>query len=78
MLREGSRLYNSSEIAEKLDFYGCTLHLSPGADTSSLILYSLNKHLSKVLPIIESLLSTPLFPKQDLTTSKKEKSGSWK
>lgn len=66
LLREGTQHYTAAEIAESLDFYGATLSLPFNLDTSSLVLYSLNKHFGDTLPIIQDMLTAPAFTAKDL------------
>lgn len=66
LLREGTRNYTAAEIAETIDFFGGTLSLPFNMDTSSLVLYSLNKHFGDTIPLIRDLLTAPLFREEDL------------
>ncbi len=66
MLREGSRLFTSAQIAEKLDYYGAWLELSSSLNCGFITLYSLNKYFPKVLEIIADMLMHPLFPEKEL------------
>ena len=66
LLREGTRHYTAAQIAEAMDFYGATLSLPFNLDTSSMVLYSLNKHFADTLPIVQDMLSSPAFKEQDL------------
>ncbi|NDV81370.1 pitrilysin family protein [Bacteroides sp. 51] len=68
MLREGSRKYSSSDIAEKLDYYGAWLELSNSLEYAYLTLYSLNKYFAETLEIIESIVKDPVFPEKELDT----------
>lgn len=68
MLREGSRKYTSSDIAEKLDYYGAWLELSNSTEYAYLTLYSLNKYFAETLEVIESLVKEPIFPEKELET----------
>ncbi len=67
MLREGSRLFGSAEIAEKLDYYGAWLELSTTVNYSFLTLYSLNKYFAETLSVIESILKEPVYPEKELS-----------
>ena len=51
MLREGSSRMTSSEIAEKLDFYGAWLDLSSSVNNGFITLYSLGKFFDKTIDI---------------------------
>lgn len=66
LLREGTRNYTAAEIAETIDFFGGTLSLPFNLDTSSLVLYSLNKHFADTLPVIREMLTAPAFTERDL------------
>ena len=66
MLKEGTIQYASSEIAEKLDYYGAWLELSSSSEYEFITLYSLNKYFDETLKIIESLIKEPTFPHKEL------------
>lgn len=66
LLREGTKHYTAARIAEAIDFYGATLSLPFNLDTSSMVLYSLNKHFADTLPILQDMLRAPLFAAEDL------------
>ncbi len=66
MMKEGCKDYPSHEFNDLLDFYGATVKSSAGPDTSSFQLYSLNKHLAQVLPMIEDVIKEPLVDPRDL------------
>ncbi len=68
ILKEASRQYSSAEVAEHLDFYGCSLGAPYHIDASMLTLYSPSRQLSNVLPIVADLLAAPSFPEQELHT----------
>ena len=67
-LKEGTAHHDTAAIAETFDFYGATLQTPYNLDTSSIVLYSLNKHFHKVLPLMAELLESPTFPKKELDT----------
>lgn len=66
LLKEGTKNYTSAQIAEEVDFYGDTLSIPVNLDTSNVILYSLTKHLDKVLPLLGEVLNSPIFPQPEL------------
>src|SRR5476649_1600920 len=53
MLTDGTDMLTSSQIADKVDFYGAFLQVDYGYDQSLVTLYSLNKHLQHTLPVIK-------------------------
>lgn len=68
LIKEGTNKYSSSEISEKVDFYGGTLSTPYNLDTSNIVLYSLNRHLDELLPITAELIKYPEFPQDELDT----------
>ena len=65
MLQEGTSRHSSKEIAELLDYYGAFLETNITQDFASVAIYSLNKHLSNVLPTIEEIISDSVFNREE-------------
>lgn len=68
LLKEGTKNYNSAEIADKVDFYGAFLMPEYGFDITSLTLYTLNKHSHVLLPLIKEILTESTLPQRELDT----------
>lgn len=68
MLLEGTSSYAHREITDTIDFYGAYLMPEFSHDHSSLKLFSLNKHVPKLLPILKSILTESVFPERELNT----------
>jgi len=66
LINNGTAKLTAKEIAEKIDYYGAFLQTEYGADHTTITLFSLNKHLVTVLPIIWSILNESVFPQQEL------------
>lgn len=66
LLKEGSKHYSSAVLAEEFDFFGSTLSTPFNLDTSNVLVYSLNKHFDKIMPMVGDLLQYPAFPQQEL------------
>jgi len=66
MLNNGTKKLTSKEIAEQIDFYGAFFQTEYIQDQSSVTVYSLNKHLASVLPIVKDVLSDSQFPQSEL------------
>jgi len=66
LINNGTTALSAMEIAARVDYYGAFLQTEYGADQSSVKVYTLNKHLAAVLPIIRSILNESIFPKQEL------------
>lgn len=66
LINNGTPSLSAREIAEKVDYYGAFLQTEYGADQSSVKVYTVNKHLGSVLPILKSILTESIFPEQEL------------
>lgn len=66
LLKEGTKKLSSAAIAEKFDSKGAYLDIGVTKDSANVTLYSLNKHLTELLPLIGELLSTAVFPEDEL------------
>lgn len=66
MLREGCRGYNSSEFAERLDYYGAWLELNVGMNRTFVTLYTLKKFFAPTIELVHRMLTEPIFPEEKL------------
>jgi zinc protease len=66
LINNGTPTLSAKEIAEQVDYYGAFLQTEYGADQSSVRVYTLNKHLAAVLPILKSIITESIFPQQEL------------
>jgi len=66
LINNGTSKLSAKDIAEQVDYYGAFLQTEYGADQSSVKVYTLNKHLSSVLPILSAILTDSVFPEQEL------------
>ena len=66
MLREGSSRFSSTEIAEKLDYYGAWLDLSSSANCGFITLYSLGKYFHQTLEVLASMVKESVFPEKQV------------
>lgn len=68
MLNDGTSEYSSTEIADKIDFYGAFLQTEYANDHSTVTLFALNKHLANTLPIVKAIVTDSQFPQVELDT----------
>jgi len=66
LVNNGTAQLTAWEIAEKVDYYGAFLQTEYGADQSAVKLYTLNKHLAEILPVLYAILNESEFPDQEL------------
>lgn len=78
LINNGTKTLSAREIADKVDYYGAFLQTDYGADQSSIKIYTLNKHLHEVLPILWSVLNESTFPQQELDIFKQNQQQSLK
>ena len=76
MLKEGTRSFSAAEIHETTDYYGAHLEASSDKDMAYVALYSLNKHLNHLLPVLErSNFGTGVSGKRIAYPDTKQKTG---
>lgn len=68
MLNDGTSELSSTEIADRIDYYGSFLQTEYSNDQSVVTLYSLNKHLANTLPIVKAVITDSIFPQVELDT----------
>jgi len=78
LINNGTKTLTAREIADKVDYYGAFLQTDYGADQSSIKVYTLNKHLEAVLPILWSVLNESIFPQHELDIFKQNQQQSLK
>lgn len=66
LVNSGTKSLSAKEIAEKVDYYGAFLQTDYAADQTTITLYSLNKHLKAVLPLVWSIVNESIFPQHEL------------
>ncbi|WP_163714032.1 M16 family metallopeptidase [Mangrovibacterium lignilyticum] len=65
MLQEGSLNYSAAQIAETFDFHGAYFQLTADYHYGTASIITLEKHLSKLLPVIEDLIKNSCFPEAE-------------
>ena len=66
LINNGTKILSAKEIAEQVDYYGAFLQTEYAADQITVTLYSLNKHLKAVLPLVWSILNESVFPQEEV------------
>ncbi|KQM76880.1 peptidase M16 [Pedobacter sp. Leaf216] len=66
LINNGTNKLSAKQIAEQIDFYGAFFQTEYVQDQSTVTLYTLNKHLHSVLPLVKDVLSESQFPQQEL------------
>ena len=68
MLREGTSKHNAKAIADAFDFYGASINTGAGFETAGAVLYSLTKHVDRLLPLFHEVFTDSIFPQGELDT----------
>ena len=71
MLNEGPAKHSGAEIADMIDNYGAYFQAEHSDDNAFLSIFTLNKHLGKILPVISEILHESIFPEKELDIFKK-------
>ena len=66
LLKEGTRSFTSSQLAEGVDFYGANMTSGASLDYAYAKAFTLNKYFGKVLPMLSDILTNPIFPQNEL------------
>ena len=65
MLKRGTKNADSLQLNEAFDFYGAYWEIQGQMDTSSIVIYSLCKHLPNLLPLVMDILENSLIDPTD-------------
>ncbi|MGE0567372.1 MAG: M16 family metallopeptidase [Bacteroidia bacterium] len=65
LMKEGTKNFSSFEIIDGIDQYGAFLQTNVDFDNSNITLYSLNKHLEKVLVYVQDIIFNPTFEQKE-------------
>lgn len=68
LMNEGTKNYNSFQIAQHFDFYGSYISFNVDNDFASVSVLSLNKNISEILPMVEDMIKNSIFPEKELQT----------
>ena len=70
LLKNGTTKRTAFEINEHFEYYGAYLNRNCYNETANITLHCLNKHLKKVLPVVEELITDSIFPDEELAIYK--------
>ncbi|GHM99672.1 peptidase M16 [Cytophagales bacterium WSM2-2] len=71
MLEKGTESKSSRELAQVFDYYGAQVEISPGYDYTSVSLYGLKKSFREIFAVFQEIVTTPVFPEEELELQKK-------
>ena len=70
MLKNGTTKHNAFELNEAFEYYGSYCNRSCYNETAVLSLHTLSKHITKLLPVMQEMLTDSIFPSEELDTYK--------
>ncbi len=70
LLKNGTSKKSAFEINEHFEYYGAYLNRKCFNETANITLHCLNKHLEKVLPVVEELITDSVFAEEELAIYK--------
>ena len=66
MLKNGTTSRNALQLNEAFEYYGAYCNRACYNETAVLTLHTLAKHITKLLPVMEDMLTNSVFPEQEL------------
>ncbi|MFZ1514661.1 MAG: pitrilysin family protein [Saprospiraceae bacterium] len=69
-IQEGTRKFSNPEIVDFFDFYGCSYSIHADLDFTVMSLSCLEKHFETIARFVVELLTTPIFPEDQLVKGK--------
>ncbi len=69
LLKAGTKNKTSREIDEAFDFYGSFFSASAQKDIATVGVFVLNKYLQQVLGLMQEVLSSPVYPHEEIAIS---------
>jgi predicted Zn-dependent peptidase len=66
MLKNGTSTKNAFQINEAFEYYGGYSSRSCFNETATITLHTLSKHLDKMLPVLNEMITDSVFPKEEL------------
>lgn len=73
MLRKGIPGMDAEAIAEHLDYYGAWMQTGTTQHYSAISLFSLNRNLDKVLPVVSQMITEPSLPQKPFDVLKQQR-----
>jgi predicted Zn-dependent peptidase len=71
LLKNGTKTRSAFEINEHFEYYGAYLNRSCQNETAEITLHCLHKHVHELLPVVAELLTSSLFPLDELEIFKR-------
>lgn len=73
MLSEGTSRLKATDIANTFDFYGAQFNSHSHYDYNYISLFSLKKHLPRLLPVIFEIITDSIFPENEFETVRNQR-----
>ncbi len=70
LLKNGTGKHSAFELNESFEYYGSYCNRSCYNETAVLSLHTLTKHITKLLPVMQEMLTDSVFPAEELETYK--------
>lgn len=70
MLAEGTKNNNGTEISEYFDQFGAFLEINQSAERLVMTVHGMTKHLPKLLPMLQEMISESVIPEKELLMQK--------
>lgn len=71
LLKDGCGTKTSADIAEEIDFFGSSIKTASNMDFAYTSMYTLTKHVDKVIPLLHEMYARPTFAIEEVEKFKK-------
>ncbi|MEP7127554.1 MAG: pitrilysin family protein [Chitinophagales bacterium] len=68
LLMEGTADKTAQQVAEAIEFYGASITADATIDYGQVSLFSLNRHLDRLFPLLQEVIYGATFPEKELAT----------
>ncbi len=72
LMTAGTTDMSAERIAQQLDFYGASINISAGIQSTILTMTCLRRNLAQVMPILRDIISAPAYEEQQMDIEKDE------
>ncbi len=70
MLAEGTKYHSGTEISEYFDQFGAFLEINQSTERLVMTIHGMTKHLPKLLPMLQEMISESVIPENELSMQK--------
>lgn len=70
LIKNGTKRKTAFQVNEHFEYFGSYLNRACYNETATITLHCLNKHIAELLPVIQEIITEPVFPAEELAVYK--------